>query len=107
VPEQAELVAAGFPESQRAEIGELFRAAGCSACSNTGFRGRLGLYEVMPMSEEIQRMTVERASSDQIKTMAVQQGMITLREDGLTKTVMGLTRSSRTTRSSRPGRCRA
>ena len=43
------------------------------------------------MSEEIERMTVERASSDQIKTVAVQQGMITLREDGLTKTVMGLT----------------
>jgi type IV pilus assembly protein PilB len=91
VPEQPELLAAGYPEWQWPEIGELFRAAGCSACSNTGFRGRLGLYEVMPMSEEIERMTVERASSDQMKAVAVQQGMITLREDGLAKTVMGLT----------------
>ena len=43
------------------------------------------------MTEEIERLTIERASSDQMKAMAVQQGMITLREDGLAKTVMGLT----------------
>ncbi len=43
------------------------------------------------MTEEIERMTIERASSDQMKAMAVQQGMITLREDGLAKTGMGLT----------------
>jgi len=91
VPEQSELLAAGYPEWQWSEIGELYRAAGCSACSNTGYRGRLGLYEVMPMTEEIERMTIERASSDQMKAMAVQQGMITLREDGLAKTGMGLT----------------
>ena len=81
----------GTPNGSGREIGELFRPAGCSACSNTGYRGRLGLYEVMPMTEEIERLTVERASSDQMKAMAVQQGMITLREDGLAKTRMGLT----------------
>ena len=91
VPEQAELRAAGYPEWQWPDIGELYRAAGCSACSNTGFRGRLGLYEVMPMSEELERMTVERASSDQMKAVAIEQGMISLRDDGLAKTVMGLT----------------
>ena len=82
---------AGYPEWQWSEIGELYRAAGCSACSNTGYRGRLGLYEVMPMTEEIERMTIERASSDQMKAMAVQQGMITLRDDGLEKVRMGIT----------------
>jgi type IV pilus assembly protein PilB len=91
VPEQAELRAAGYPEYQWSDIGELYRAAGCSACSNTGFRGRLGLYEVMPMSEELERMTVERASSDQMKAVAIEQGMISLRDDGLAKTLMGLT----------------
>jgi type IV pilus assembly protein PilB len=91
VPEKAELSAAGYPEWQWPDIGELYRAAGCSACSNTGFRGRLGLYEVMPMSEELERLTVQRASADQMKAVAVEQGMITLRDDGLAKTIMGLT----------------
>ena len=64
---------------------------GCAACSNTGYRGRIGLYEVMPMTEEIERLTVERASADAIKTVAVQQGMMTLRDDGLEKVRMGIT----------------
>jgi type IV pilus assembly protein PilB len=51
----------------------------------------MGLYEVMPVSEEIERLTVERASSDQIRTVAVEQGMLTLRNDGLEKAIRGLT----------------
>ena len=73
------------------EIAQLYRANGCAACSNTGYRGRIGMYEVMPMSEEIERMTVERASSDAIKSVAIQQGMMPLRDDGLEKTRMGIT----------------
>ena len=73
------------------EIDELFRPAGCSACSNTGYRGRVGLYEVMPMSEEIERLTVDRASADEIRRTAIEQGMMTLRDDGLEKARMGLT----------------
>ena len=65
--------------------------AGCSACANTGYRGRLGLYEVMPMSEELERMKVERSSSEQMRTVAMQQGMIPLRDDGLAKTIRGHT----------------
>jgi type IV pilus assembly protein PilB len=90
-PEHAELQEAGYPEALWPEITELYKAAGCAACANTGFRGRIGLYEVMPMTEEIERLTVERASSEAIKTVAVQQGMITLRDDGLEKTRMGMT----------------
>ena len=90
-PEELELQQAGYPEWLWPEITQIHRPVGCAACSNTGYRGRLGLYEVMPMTEEIERMTIERASSDQMKAMAVQQGMITLREDGLAKTGMGLT----------------
>ena len=51
----------------------------------------MGLYEVMGMSEEIERMTVERASSDAIRAVSVEQGMLTLREDGLDKAIRGLT----------------
>ena len=90
-PEQAELEAAGFPEWLWPEIPQLFKAQGCPACSNTGYRGRIGLYEVMRMSEEIERLTVERASADAIRNVAVQQGMMTLRDDGLEKARMGIT----------------
>jgi type IV pilus assembly protein PilB len=90
-PEQAELLAAGYPEWLWPEIHQLFKAEGCPACSNTGYRGRIGLYEVMQMSEEIERLTVERSSADAIRAVAVQQGMMTLRDDGLEKTRMGIT----------------
>ena len=90
-PEQPELQAAGFPEWLWSEITQIFKAVGCPACSNTGYRGRIGLYEVMPMTEEIERLTVERASAESIKHVAVQQGMITLRDDGLEKVRMGVT----------------
>jgi type IV pilus assembly protein PilB len=93
-PDHAELGEAGFPEWLWPEIAELWRAVGCSACSSTGFRGRAGLYEVMPMSEEIERLTVDRASADEIRRVAVQQGMVTLRDDGLEKARLGLTSSA-------------
>ena len=90
-PEQAELAAAGYPDWLWPEIPELFKAQGCAACANTGYRGRIGLYEVMQMSEEIERLTVERSSAETIRAVAVQQGMMTLREDGLEKARMGIT----------------
>jgi len=90
-PEQSELLAAGFPEWLWPEIPQLFKSQGCPACANTGYRGRIGLYEVMQMSEEIERLTVERTSADAIRAVAVQQGMMTLRDDGLEKARMGIT----------------
>jgi type IV pilus assembly protein PilB len=90
-PEPAELQAAGYPDWLWPEIPELFKAQGCAACANTGYRGRIGLYEVMQMSEEIERLTVERSSADAIRAVAVQQGMMTLRDDGLEKARVGIT----------------
>jgi len=90
-PDPAELLEAGYPEWQVPEISQLFRPVGCQSCAKTGYRGRIGLYEVMPMSEEIERLTVERASSDEIKAVAIQQGMQTLKQDGLEKVRMGIT----------------
>jgi type IV pilus assembly protein PilB len=56
-----------------------------------GYRGRTGLYEVMMTSEEVRSLTLERAASEQIATVAVQQGMRRLREDGLEKVKAGVT----------------
>src|SRR5215210_987197 len=97
-PDEAELVEAGFAPEVLGEIGELFRPPDhgdakneCKACAGTGYRGRLGLYEVMLRSEEIERLTVERASADAIRAVAVGQGMKTLRDDGLDKVRAGIT----------------
>ncbi len=90
-PDPTELLEAGYPEWRIPEITQLFRPVGCGSCAKTGYRGRIGLYEVMPMSEEIERLTVERASSDEIKAVAIEQGMQTLKQDGLEKARMGIT----------------
>ena len=90
-PNESQLAAAGFPEFQWQDIPALYHAVGCSNCSKTGYKGRIGLYEVMLMSEEIERMTAERASSDAIRHVAVEQGMKSLRDDGLEKARLGMT----------------
>jgi len=69
----------------------LYRAKGCSRCNNTGYRGRLGLYEVMVVSEAIRRLTVEHKSADEIGRVAAAEGMKSLREDGIDKVLLGMT----------------
>lgn len=69
----------------------LYRPVGCTHCSNTGYRGRIAIHEVMLVTEEIERLAVARASSLEISKMAVSQGMATLRQDGWTKALMGHT----------------
>ncbi|WP_434318402.1 GspE/PulE family protein [Leifsonia sp. P73] len=80
-----------FPVSPDAEAPTMFGPVGCTACSNTGYRGRLAVHEVMAVTEEIERLTVERASSAEIGRAAREQGMLTLREDGWEKVKLGLT----------------
>ena len=64
---------------------------GCVRCDGMGYRGRIGLYEVMMLSEEIRSLALERAPADAIATVAVREGMRRLREDGLDKVKSGLT----------------
>jgi len=69
----------------------LYKPTGCTACSNTGYRGRIALHEVMTVSEDIERLAVARASSAEIGRLAIEQGMTTLRQDGWAKALQGLT----------------
>jgi type IV pilus assembly protein PilB len=68
-----------------------FEAVGCSRCGGSGYRGRLGVYEVMPVSERIRALILERASVDVMVSVAVAEGMRRLRDDGLDKVREGLT----------------
>jgi type IV pilus assembly protein PilB len=70
---------------------EGFKAVGCTACGGTGYRGRLAVHEVMPITEEIERLVVARAASDDIRRIALEQGMVSLRTDGLAKVAQGRT----------------
>ncbi len=64
---------------------------GCARCSHSGYRGRIGLFSVMVMSEEIKSLTVQRAPEAEIAEVARSQGMVTVREDGLQKVRAGVT----------------
>jgi type IV pilus assembly protein PilB len=70
---------------------EAFDPVGCARCGGSGYKGRTGLYEVMVVSDEIRELTVERASADDIRRVAVSQGMRPLRVDGFEKVKNGIT----------------
>ncbi len=78
----------GVPD--QAEV-EVFEAAGCHRCRETGYRGRIGLFEVMTVTKEIRELIVERAPAGAIAEVAIAQGMRTLHEDGLDKVRAGHT----------------
>jgi type IV pilus assembly protein PilB len=68
-----------------------YEPVGCTSCATTGYRGRLAMHEVMPMSEEIGKLAVRNASSEEVRRTAIEQGMRTLRQDGWLKVAQGLT----------------
>jgi type IV pilus assembly protein PilB len=90
-PSEAELVGAAWPDLEGGEWPVLHKAVGCASCSRTGFRGRFAVQEVLLMSEELKRLVIERRSTEDIQKVAVMQGMVTLRDDGLRKVALGKT----------------
>jgi type IV pilus assembly protein PilB len=77
---------------------EAYEPVGCTRCGSMGYRGRVGLYEVMVVNDEIRALVLQRASADQIAAEAVRDGMRRLREDGLDKVKAGLTSMSEVAR---------
>ncbi len=70
---------------------EAYEPVGCRRCAGSGYRGRLGLYEVMTVSPEVQSLALERRPAEEIRDVAIAQGMTRLRDDGLLKVRMGRT----------------
>jgi len=69
----------------------LYRSKGCNKCDNTGYTGRMGIYEVLEMDESIGKLIVSRASTEEIQHVAIRNGMITMQQDGFLKALEGIT----------------
>lgn len=89
VPEVLE--AARFPWNPGEPLPTLFEPVGCSHCSRTGYRGRLALHEIMPITQPIERLAAARASANEVEEVARAEGMVNLREDGMAKVLSGMT----------------
>ncbi len=93
-PEHAELAALGWDFENLGGTGQdfhLFRPKGCGACGGTGYHGRFAVHEVLQVSEEIERLIVERGHTDEIRKIAIGQGMLTLRQAGMVAVAQGTT----------------
>ncbi|HEX7331848.1 MAG TPA: type IV-A pilus assembly ATPase PilB [Pyrinomonadaceae bacterium] len=84
------LIEVGF-SSEEAKTIKTFKGKGCSTCNNTGYKGRIGLYEVMEITDEIRELILIGASALELRKKAIDDGMITLRESGLHKIRLGVT----------------
>jgi general secretion pathway protein E len=73
------------------ELHMVWEAIGCDACSGTGYLGRIGIYELLPVTSEICKIIVQRADANAIRNLAIEQGMHLLRDDGWDKVRQGVT----------------
>ncbi|MGC9045413.1 MAG: type IV-A pilus assembly ATPase PilB [Thermodesulfovibrio aggregans] len=84
------LIKFGFPEDRLDGL-KIYEAKGCHECNQTGYRGRIAVYEVMPIKEEIRELILTGASASEIKKEAIKLGMLTLRQSGIRKVMAGIT----------------
>ncbi len=80
----------GFSKEEAKTV-KVYKGEGCDYCNDTGYKGRIALYEVMPISENLRRMILEDASTDELRAEAIKEGMSTLRMSGLKKIKEGIT----------------
>ncbi len=84
------LIELGFNPEEAKSV-NVFKPVGCNVCNNTGYKGRVGLFEVLEVTDEVQELILSGASSAEIRRKAIEQGMITLRRSGLEKIKQGIT----------------
>jgi type IV pilus assembly protein PilB len=84
------LLPLGLDATTAAEL-ETYGPVGCDECSSTGYRGRVGVFEIMVMDDELRRVYLRESSSDELRRVAIERGMRTLRDDAMDKLALGLT----------------
>ena len=77
--------------NDKAKDAVVYRGKGCKACNNTGYRGRTGIYEILLVGDEIRKLILQKASSEEIKAKACELGMLPLRQDGWERVLAGIT----------------
>ncbi len=83
--------ASAYEEEMGEKPDKLYYGSGCNFCANTGYSGRTGVYEVMPLSEEVRRLLLKGAGSADIKAQALSEGMVTMRRSAMLKVQQGVT----------------
>ena len=91
VPTEEEIDSAKLPEELRDGKVELFRRTGCGRCRQTGYRGRIGVFQLLTMNEEVSALAARKASREELERAAMSEGMTTLWADGIEKVLAGLT----------------
>jgi general secretion pathway protein E len=89
-PQPAELEKLGFSGEKKGE-GPFYKAGGCPECLNTGYRGRLGIYELLMIDDEVRSEILNKIDSNSIKSHAIRKGLATLRDDGARQVLNGVT----------------
>jgi general secretion pathway protein E len=88
--DRAELLRMGFPVSGEGQI-ELKRGKGCKECRKTGYSGRMGIFELFPMSDRLKKLVAEKSTDAELRQTAIREGMTTLKEDAWQKVKDGQT----------------
>ncbi|MBU0519181.1 Flp pilus assembly complex ATPase component TadA [bacterium] len=86
-------------DNERGQAMKFYRGKGCMHCRNTGFHGRIGIFEMMEMTQPLRRLVFDNANQEDIRELALQQGMLSLREAGILKIQQGITTTSEVLRS--------
>jgi len=96
-PEEEEAIKQAIesmPEPEKSEASKhqtFYRGAGCAACGNTGYRGRIGIFEVLGVSDQIKNLTLKRATTSQLTEQAKKEGFVDMKQDGILKALKGMT----------------
>ena len=88
-PSKEELALVGLDATK--VKGPLFRGKGCAECRNTGYKGRLAIFEMIPMARELRKLVFDNANEDEIRQAALDNGLVTLKEAGLSRILDGTT----------------
>ena len=90
-PDELKSLAEILPKTMNADEQKFYSGTGCAKCNNTGYIGRIGIYEVLLMDDDVRAAVVRKVSADEIKTIAIKNGMTTMVEDGIGKAMAGIT----------------
>jgi len=84
-------VLAGIDREEKHDSGTLWRPKGCEKCNNTGYKGRIGIFEAILTDENVERATIQNPSEREIKKAGLGQGILDMRQDGVIKILQGTT----------------